>query len=233
MRYTQSEIRAAATLVKQAVIYGGVGAGTGPAKVPPLPGEKVPGVTTPMRVANPYAYNKLDDYEKWFTPASALDPPKPKRPGFWSSLGKSTLATVGAAPVPWYNREQGVHMAPTNLGYNLQSFFGLGKGRSGVRNLAEGTIGALGDYVTGNPAQGRREFAAMLPAAFSAPAMRAQEAGKPWETALSDWFTGVNKGTPAGKYYREGEYPGVVSQDLQNLLLHPIQTWRQRPPIQY
>lgn len=220
MRFEPADIDRARKIVKTAFVQG-------------LVNHQPGGSMTPERIANPHAYNRLADYQNWFHPPSVFKEPPPARPGFMSSLGKSTLGALGRTPVPWFNREKGLHMKELGLGDAARSFVGLAPGRSGLRNVVEGTMDAAGDAVTGNWAGARHDLSGAFGEGLRAPAARAARQSGAYHGAISDWLTGVDKGTRPGRQLKPGEFPGAIPQDLQMSLLHPIQTWRNRPPTSY
>ena len=220
MRFEPAEIERASRIVKRAFVQG-------------LVNRQPGGNMTPERIANPHAYNRVADYQNWFHPPSVFAERPPARPGFMSSLGKSTLGAIGRTPVPWYNRQQGFHMKELGLGDAARSFVGLAPGNSGLRNVMGGLADAAGDAVSGNFAGAGRDLRGAFTEGLAAPARRAAQQSRGYHGAVSDWLTGVDMGTRPGRRLKPGEYPGALSQDMQQALLHPIQTWRNRPDTGY
>lgn len=127
-------------------------------------------------VHNPIQYNSVGDFDSWLGPKSVLDPIEPKRPGFWSSLGKTTLGTLGGLG-----------------GDRVRSFFGASPGPSTVRGIASyAPLWAYGK-VTGNTADVARAGRG-LSSSFSVPYEAARRQSRPSQFAVADYMSREHPG---------------------------------------
>jgi hypothetical protein len=110
-------------------------------------------------------------YDTWLGPKSIIDSTPPPRPGFWSSLGRSTLGAIDQT-----------------VGAPVRGFFGLAPGPSGIGNLASTAPHYLWSKLTGDQANADK-YRSMMGEGLVIPTQQARYQSKPYHGALADWAT--------------------------------------------